>query len=59
MVGRLSKDEAGVALGLAIVLVVVIGVMAGGLLTSIVADLQAMAEANRGQQAFELAEAGI
>ena len=59
MVGRLSKDEAGVALGLAIVLVVVIGVMAGGLLTSIVADLQAMAEANRGQQAFEMAEAGI
>jgi hypothetical protein len=40
-------------------LVVVIGVMAGGLLTSIVADLQAMAEANRGQQAFEMAEAGI
>ena len=59
MVGRLSEDEAGVALGLAIVMVVVIGVMGAGLLTPIIADLQGMAEANRGQQAFEMAEAGI
>ncbi|HEU4494851.1 MAG TPA: hypothetical protein VFR69_11690 [Rubrobacteraceae bacterium] len=59
MVGRLSKDEAGVALGLAITMVVVIEVMGAGLLTLIVADLQAIVETNRGQQAFEMAEAGI
>jgi Tfp pilus assembly protein PilX len=59
MVGRLSKDEAGVALGLAVAMVVVIGVMGAGLLTLVVTDLEAMAEANHGQQAFEMAEAGI
>jgi type II secretory pathway component PulK len=40
-------------------MVVVIGVMGAGLLTLVVTDLEAMAEANRGQQAFEMAEAGI
>jgi len=52
-------DESGVALGLAIILVVVIGVMGTGLLTFVIADLQATAEANSGQRAFEMAEAGI
>jgi hypothetical protein len=56
---RMLADESGVALGLAIILVVVIGVMGAGLLTPITADLEAMAEANRGQRAFEMAEAGI
>jgi hypothetical protein len=37
----------------------VIGVMGAGLLTPVVADLQATAESNRGQRAFEMAEAGI
>jgi hypothetical protein len=50
-------DESGVALGLAIILVVVIGVMGAGLLTPVIADLQATAEANCGQRAFEMAEA--
>jgi hypothetical protein len=58
-VRRTLAEESGVALGLAVVLIVVIGVMGAGLLTPIVADLQTMAEANRGQQAFEMAEAGI
>ena len=56
---RMLADESGVALGLAIILVVVIGVMGAGLLTPVIADLQATAEANRGQRAFEMAEAGI
>jgi hypothetical protein len=52
-------DASGSALALAIILVVVIGVMGAGLLAPISADLDAMSEANRGQQAFEMAEAGI
>jgi hypothetical protein len=58
-VRRMLANESGVALGLAIILVVVIGVMGAGLLTPVIANLQATAEANRGQRAFEMAEAGI
>jgi hypothetical protein len=47
------------ALGLAIIVVVLIGVMAAGLLTFVATDLKAVVEVNRGEQAFELAEAGI
>jgi len=59
MTGRLARDEGGVALGLAVILVALMGVMAAGLLASVAADLDALGEVNRGQQAFELAEAGI
>ncbi len=59
MTGRLVRDQKGVALGLAVILVALVGVMAAGLLTFVAADLDALMEANRGQQAFELAEAGI
>lgn len=59
MLGQLAKDEAGVALALAVLLVVVIGVMGAGLLTLVVTDLEATVEANRGQRAFEMAEAGV
>lgn len=59
MSGRLARDERGVALGLAVILVALVGVMAAGLLTFVAADLNALVEVNRGQQAFELAEAGI
>lgn len=55
---RLRREE-GMALGLAIIMVVVIGVMGAGLLTFISSDLRAVATVNRGEQAFELAEAGI
>ena len=47
------------ALGLAIIVVVVIGVMGAGLLTFVSTDLQAVVTVNRGEQAFELAEAGV
>ena len=59
MSGRLIREESGVALGLAIVLVVLIGAMGAGLLTVVVSDLEATLEANQGQRAFEMAEAGI
>lgn len=59
MTGRLAREERGMALGLAVIMVALIGVMAAGLLTVVAADLEALVEANRGRQAFELAEAGI
>ncbi|HSK99342.1 MAG TPA: hypothetical protein VK869_03285 [Rubrobacteraceae bacterium] len=59
MLGRLAKGESGVALALAVMLVVLIGVMGAGLLTLVVIDLEATVEANRGQRAFEMAEAGV
>jgi type II secretory pathway component PulK len=55
----LLNEERGMALGLAIIMVVLIGVMGAGLLTFVASDLQAVVEVNRGEQAFELAEAGI
>lgn len=59
MTCHLLREERGMALGLAIIVVVLIGVLAAGLLTLVATDLQAVVEANRGEQAFELAEAGI
>ena len=56
---HLLRDERGMALGLAIIMVVLVGVMAAGLLTFVATDLEAVVEVNRGEQAFELAEAGV
>jgi hypothetical protein len=53
------REERGMALGLAIIVVVVIGVMGAGLVTFVSADLKAVVAVNRGEQAFELAEAGV
>lgn len=59
MTGRLGREEGGVALGLAVIVVALVGVLAAGLLASIAADLDALMQVNRGRQASELAEAGI
>ena len=59
MIRRLLSEERGMALGLAIIVVVIVGVMGAGLLTFVATDLQAVVAVNRGEQAFELAEAGI
>jgi Tfp pilus assembly protein PilX len=59
MIRRSLPDERGMALGLAIIVVVVVGVMGAGLLTLVATDLEAVLAVNRGEQAFELAEAGI
>ena len=56
---HLMREERGMVLGLAIIVVVVIGVMGAGLLTFVSADLQAVVAVNRGEQAFQLAEAGV
>ena len=59
MIWRLLREERGMALGLAIIVVVIVGVMGAGHLTFVATDLEAVVEVNRGEQAFELAEAGI
>lgn len=59
MAHHLLRDERGMALGLAIIMVVLVGVMGAGLLTFVATDLKAVVEVNRGEQAFELAEAGV
>jgi Tfp pilus assembly protein PilX len=59
MIRRLLSEERGMALGLAIIVVVIVGVMGAGLLTFVATDLEAVVAVNRGEQAFELAEAGI
>ena len=59
MTGRFRREEGGVALGLAVIMVALVGVLAAGLLSSVAADLDGLMEVNRGRQASELAEAGI
>lgn len=55
----LAKDESGMAMGLAIITMVLIGVMGAGLLTFVVTDLNAVVSVNQGQRAFEMADAGV
>jgi type II secretory pathway component PulK len=58
VIWRHRRDEAGVALGLAVIVVVLIGVLADGLLATLRSDLEATAQANHGQRALHLADAG-
>ena len=58
MLGRLARDESGVALGLVVIVLVLIGVLAAGFLVLVRNDLQATISANRAQRAFALADAG-
>jgi hypothetical protein len=59
MVHRLIRDESGVVMGLAVIMIVLIGVMGAGLLVFVRNDLEAVVEVNQGQQALEMADAGI
>ncbi len=59
MLGRFAKDESGVALGLAVIMIVLIGVMGAGLLVFVRNDLEAVIEVNQGQRAMDLADAGV
>ena len=59
MIPRLLPEHRGMALGLAIIVVVIVSVMGAGLMTIVATDLEALVAVNRGKQAFELAEAGI
>src|SRR5215204_5745009 len=56
---RLLKDESGMTMGLAVIMIVLLGVMGAGLLTFVSRDLNTVVEENRGQRAFEVADAGI
>lgn len=58
MIRRPWRDESGVALGLAVILVVLIGVLAAGLLAVVRSDLEGTIQTNRGQRALHLADAG-
>jgi hypothetical protein len=46
-------------MGLAVIMIVLIGVMGAGLLTFVQRDLDAVIEVNKGQRAFEMADAGV
>lgn len=59
MIQRFTKDESGMTMGLAVIMIVLIGVMGAGLLTFVVNDLNSVVEVNRGQRAFEMADAGV
>ena len=59
MFQRLGRDESGMTMGLAIVMILLISVMGAGLLTFVSRDLNSVVEENRGQRAFEVADAGI
>ena len=56
---QLVKNEAGIALPLAVIMVVLIGVMGAGLLTFVTTDLTNVVSVNQGQRAFEMADAGV
>lgn len=58
MIRLLVRDDSGAALGLAVIVVVLLGVLAAGLLAVVRSDLEAVVSANRGQEAFGLADAG-
>lgn len=58
MIGRVHRGESGVALGLAVIVVVLIGVLAAGLLAVVRGDLEGAIQTNRGQRALHLADAG-
>jgi hypothetical protein len=59
MLERLAKDESGIVMGLAVILVVLIGVMGAGLLVFVRSDLEAVVKVNQGQRALDLADAGV
>ena len=59
MIEKLVKDESGIALGLAVIMILLIGVMGAGLLVFVRNDLEAVVEVNQGQKAFDIADAGI
>ena len=59
MFGKFIRDESGVALGLAVVMIVLIGVMGAGLLVFVRNDLEAVVEVNQGQKALDTADAGV
>ena len=56
---RWVGEESGIALPLAILVMVLVGVMGAGLLAFVMTDLDSVVTTNRGQRAFEMADAGV
>jgi hypothetical protein len=56
---RLISDESGMAMALAIFVMVIVGVMGAGLLVFVTTDLTTVIQSNQGQRAFNLADAGV
>ena len=56
---RFLDDESGMTLPLAMIMIVLMGVMGAGLLAFTNRDINTVVEENRGQRAFEVADAGI
>lgn len=59
MFGKFIKEEKGMTMALTIFMIVIIGVMGAGLLTFVQKDLESVVEVNKGQNAFEMADAGV
>lgn len=59
MLWRLARDESGMAMGLAVIMIALIGVMGAGLLVFVRNDLEAVVEVNQGQRALDAADAGV
>ena len=55
---RFVNEESGMTLALALIMIVLIGVMGAGLLTFVNRNMNTVIEENRGQRAFEVADAG-
>jgi hypothetical protein len=56
---NIVRDESGMTMGLAVIMIVLIGVMGAGLLTFVQRDLGSVVEVNQGQKALEMADAGV
>jgi Tfp pilus assembly protein PilX len=59
MICRLRSDQRGIALPVAVMMVVLIGVMGAGLLTFVQTGLNSTLEVNQGQRALKMADAGV
>ena len=59
MMRRFIDDESGMTMGLVVIMVALIGVMGAGLLTFAMRDLNSVVEANQGQRAQEVSDAGL
>jgi hypothetical protein len=58
MIDGFRRDETGIAMGLTVMMIVLIGVMGAGLLVFVRNDLESVIEVNRGQRAMDIADAG-
>jgi hypothetical protein len=59
VIRNLKSDESGMAMALAVIMIALFSVMGAGLLVFATSDLGIVVDANRGQRAFEMADAGV